>query len=154
MTWYCGNCHFPNSVNDAYCCNCHRIKDDMAFKSGGLSPIAITNRPLTLHPPGYNTHDDSNHEHSNHEHSNHEHSNHEHCDASLSNELDPGFTSDHGTSAPSQDPHDGRWRKFWYCCYCRDGPHGSGNIPTCNCGHVHCGNCEMVWLKMKLNPLD
>jgi hypothetical protein len=133
MTWYCGHCHYPNAVNDAYCCNCYRIKDNIAFKNGGLPSIITLTGPLTSRAPCYNTHDDDHHEH---------------CEVPPSNRLDLGLTSGDGTSAPAQDPHDGKWRKFWYCCNCGDGPHGAGNIPACpSCPHVQCTRCDVVRLK-------
>ena len=132
--WYCGNCHYGNGVNDAYCCNCHRIKDSLASGAGELPPIDITTQPLAPQPSDYrSTYNDKNYGH---------------CKISPPNHLDLDSVSDVGTPAPAQDPHDGRWRKFWFCCNCKDGPHGASNIPACNCGHVHCEDCEMVLLKM------
>jgi hypothetical protein len=139
MTWYCGYCGYMNGSNDLYCCHCHRIRDSLAFEDGGLLSIAPTTGPLPPATFDYNTHDDDNREH---------------YKASPSNCLDLDLASIGATSAPPQDPHDGKWRKFWFCCECGDGPHGAGIIPACNCQHVHCKRCNEVMLKKKLGPLD
>jgi hypothetical protein len=132
MNWYCGNCGYPNGPMDLYCCHCHRIKDSLAFKDEALPSIAPTIGPLPPVAFTYNTHYDDNHEH------------HE---ASPSNRLDLDLASIDTTSAASQNSHEGKKRKFWYCCGCGDGPHGVGNIPACNCNHVQCTRCETVKLK-------
>ncbi len=122
-----------NSINDAYCCNCHRLKDGQASKDGELPSISTLTGLLSTHMTGYNTHDDDNHEH---------------YKASSSSQLDFVTAFRVVTSVLAQDPHDGKWRRFWYCCNCGDGPHGTGNIPACSsCPHVQCTACEVVHLK-------
>src|ERR1700722_10500922 len=96
MTWYCGHCHFMNSVNDLYCCHCQRIKDEYAFRDGGLPTIAPSTGPLQVVTFSYSTHDDGSHEHYN---------------ASPSYDLDLDLASIDDTSAPAQDPHDGKWEE-------------------------------------------
>jgi hypothetical protein len=133
MTWYCSNCQYMNGSNDLYCCHCYQIRNSSASEDGGLQSIAPATGPLLAVKFGYNTHDDDNHKH---------------YKASFSNCLDLDSASIDTTSVSQQDPHDGKWRKFWHCCHCGDGPLGCGNIPACPiCQHIQCANCETVMLK-------
>jgi hypothetical protein len=143
MAWYCGHCLMMNSDLDAYCCVCQRMKDNLASSDDGGLPSATTiirfAISYTMPSKGQiNTHHDCVH-------------------ASESSYLDID-SADETSSAPAEDPDDGRRRKFWYCCYCGDGPHGVSSVPACpNCNSQHkkCTKCEEVLLKvMSLGPSD